>query len=229
MKRFYTGAAIVDGALALDGRPVKTKGGNPLAWPAPALMEAVAAEWNAAAERIDFAAMPMTRFAMTLVDLGETDAQKWRDRLLSFLKSDLVCYRASAPASLRARQAAALDPLVDWMRATFGIALATVEGVTFVEQSATALTAGEDVIAALPRGRLLGAKAAAEIAGSAVIGLALAKDAFDGERLFAASRIDEEFQVEQWGVDAEAKARAETLHRDFAHAARFLSLVGDAS
>lgn len=227
MKRFYEEATIEGGALALDGKPARTKGGRAFAAPAPLLMEAVAEEWNAVGEKIDFAAMPMTRFAMTLVDLGESDAPKWRASILSFLKSDLVCYRAAAPAALRVRQADAWDPLLDWMASATGVRLRTGDGVAFIEQPAEALHAGDEAIAALSPAKLLGVKSAAEIAGSAVIAFALLQQAFEQERLFAASRVDEDFQNEQWGVDAEAQARARALRADFADAARFLTLVGE--
>lgn len=228
MKRFYKEATTLGGALALDGKPARTKGGRAFAAPSPLLMDAVREEWNAAGEKIDFAAMPMTRFAMTLIDLGDSDAPKWRDSVLAFLKSDLVCYRAAAPASLRARQATAWDPLVDWMASAIGVPLRMGDGLAFIEQPAAALRAGREAIAALTPAVLLGVKSAAEIAGSAVIAFALAKGAFDEAQLFAASRIDEAFQNEQWGVDAEAEERAKSLRADFSDAARFLALVGDA-
>ena len=42
----------------------------------------------------------------------------------------------------------------------------------------------------------------------------------------AASQLDETFQIEQWGEDAEAAARRESLAADIASAALFLELLG---
>lgn len=224
-KRFYAEARGEAGAILLDGRPAKTRAGNRLAPPGPLLLDAIVAEWNAQGAQIDFAAMPMTRFAMTVIDLGESDAAAWRAVVLSHLKSDLLCYRAAGPATLVERQNAAWDPLLDWARRRRGVALATAAGVSFIEQAPEAIAAGERALARLSPAPLLGVKVAAEIAGSAVIALALADRAFAPETLFEASRVDEAHQRAHWGADAQAAAREAALRRDFLDAARFLSLA----
>lgn len=224
-KRFYAEARGEAGAILLDGRPAKTRAGNRLAPPGPLLLDAIVAEWNAQGAQIDFAAMPMTRFAMTVIDLGESDAAAWRAVVLSHLKSDLLCYRAAGPATLVERQNAAWDPLLDWARRRRGVALATAAGISFIEQAPEAIAAGERALARLSPAPLLGVKVAAEIAGSAVIALALADRAFAPETLFEASRVDEAHQRAHWGADAQAAAREAALRRDFLDAARFLSLA----
>jgi chaperone required for assembly of F1-ATPase len=224
-KRFYKEARGEAGAVLLDGRPAKTRAGNRLAPPGPLLLNAVVEEWNAQGAQIDFDAMPMTRFAMTVIDLGDRDAAAWRAVILSHLKSDLLCYRAAGPAMLVERQNAEWDPLLDWARQRRGVALASAAGVSFIEQPPEAIAAGERALARLSPARLLGVKTAAEIAGSAVIALALADGAFVPEALFEASRVDEMFQRDRWGEDAEAAAHETALRRDFLDAARFLGLV----
>lgn len=225
-KRFYQAAAVDDdNCLRLDGKPAKTRGGGALLAPSRALGAAMADEWNAQEGFIDFLAMPMTRFAMTVVDLGARDAGKWREVLLSFLKSDLVCYRASEPAALAAKQAEVWDPLLDWVSAALGVTLECGAGVSFIDQPASAIAAGERVIASADVAMLLGMKSAAELSGSTVIALALADKAFRVDDLYEASRLDERFQAECWGVDAESAARDAQLKKDFLNAARFLDLL----
>ena len=71
-QRFYKEVGIapsgVGFALTLDGRVAKTPGKSEFILPSAALAEAVAAEWRAQAEKIDFAAMPLTRLAFTAID-----------------------------------------------------------------------------------------------------------------------------------------------------------------
>jgi chaperone required for assembly of F1-ATPase len=43
---------------------------------------------------------------------------------------------------------------------------------------------------------------------------------------WSAVSLDEAWQLEQWGSDAEAEAALDKRHRDFLAAARFLSLLG---
>lgn len=228
-KRFYKSAAVDEAAggffLRLDGKAAKTRAARALAAPTAMLGVALADEWNAQGEFIDFSAMPMTRFVMTLIDLGESDAGKWSDVLLSFLKSDLLCYRAGEPAALAVRQSEAWDPLLNWAAGFLGAALKTGAGVSFIEQPSAPIAAAQSRFAAASAPSLIGMKAAAEISGSAVIALALAEDVFPAETLFDASRIDETFQAERWGRDGEAEARAKRLRADFLDAARFLRLL----
>lgn len=227
-KRFYKTAAVEkDGeafVVRLDGKAAKTRGGKPLGAKSRALAEAVAAEWNEQAENVNLAQMPMTRFAMTARDL-EGDAAIWREAALAFLKSDLLCYRAEEPAELVERQRAAWDPILGWSASTLNIRLKTGAGVGFIAQPEAAHVAARQALSALSTEEALGLKAAAEISGSAVIALALLNDAFPADQLFAASRIDETFQAERWGLDSEAEARERRLRQDFLDAARFLKLL----
>lgn len=225
-KRFYGAATLEAGALLLDGKSAKTKRGRALSSAHPALMQAVAAEWNAQCEFVRFATMPMTRYAMTLIDLADTDAPKWRGILASLLSSDLLCYRAREPDELVARQRAAWDPLLVWAAKERGVSLRCGEGVAFIAQPAAAIRAGEAAFLAATAAALLGMKEAAEISGSAVIALALAQGRFDAETLFAAARVDEIWQAERWGVDDDAHEREAGLRRAFLEAVQFLALAG---
>jgi len=224
-KRFYKTATVVNGALHLDGRPAKTRAGSPLTFASRAVMAEIEREWTAQQTSIDFAAMPITRFVSTVIDLGDSEAGKWRRELLSFLKSDLVCYRAGAPPALVGRQNAAWNPLLDWASIRCGISLISRVGVSHIEQPADAILSGERRFAAASAAELIGMKAAAEIAGSAVIAIALAQGAFPAAALFDASRVDDAFQAERWGVDSEAAERAARLRRDFLDAGRFLDCL----
>lgn len=228
-KRFYQSASVDEAEggflLRLDGKGAKTRVGRALAAPSKKLGAVIAEEWDACGEFIDFSAMPMTRFVMSLIDLGDSDAGKWRDMLLALLKSDLLCYRASEPAALASLQRAAWDPLLDWASGFLGAPLKTGAGVSFIEQPAAPIAAAQSIIATAQAGSLLGMKAAAEISGSAVIAFAIAENAFPAEALFDASRVDEAYQAERWGLDDEAERRAKRLRADFLDAARFLRLL----
>ena len=61
--------------------------------------------------------------------------------------------------------------------------------------------------------------------GSLVIGLALIDGQLDAEGAFAASQLDESFQIEAWGEDAEQTERRRALAADIQAAARFISLL----
>lgn len=229
LKRFYTSVDVAprDGAfhVLLDGRPAKTPARAALALPTQGLADAVAAEWAAAADDIVFDDIRVTRLASTAIDFAAARADDWRGEIARYAAHDLLCYRAERPAALVARQAAAWDPFLDWARASLGAPLVAVSGVMSAPQPALALDAMARAAGALDAWRALGVVTATGLLGSAVLGLALERGAFEAATILAASRVDEDFQREQWGADAEAEARAARSAADFAAAARFLALL----
>ncbi|WP_165793884.1 ATP12 family chaperone protein [Hyphococcus luteus] len=228
-KRFYKEVAVVEHegrhGVALDGRKTKTRGRNVLAAPTPALAEAVAAEWDLQGEHIDRTTMPLTAMLSAAIDGGEEDLQAWREEIVKYLGSDLVCYRADAPAVLAERQAAIWDPYIEFMRREFGAILVTTAGIVAVPQADASFSAVRGALAKETPETLFGLQIAAAIAGSAVLALALWKGEETAESVFEASRVDERFQEEKWGVDEEAKARENRLRADFLKAAEFLALL----
>lgn len=229
MKRFYKQAvtASSDGGftILLDGRGVKTPRGARLVLPTEALAAAIAAEWNRQGETVDPAAMPLTRFANTVIDGIAPDPAAVVTAILRFGENDLLCYRAYEPPALAERQRAAWDPLLDWAAQRHGARLAAGEGLAHLAQPNAALTALRAVLAAHDPFTLAGLHVIASITGSLVLALAVADRHLAAEAAFAASRIDEAYQIEKWGSDAEAALRAENLAREMAHAAALMDAV----
>ena len=61
--------------------------------------------------------------------------------------------------------------------------------------------------------------------GSLVLGLAMAEGRLDATSAHELGALDELFQAEAWGEDAEAAARRAAIAADVAVAARFLQLT----
>jgi chaperone required for assembly of F1-ATPase len=229
LKRFYKDASVgaLDGAFAilLDGRPAKTPRRAPIAAPSRPLADAIAAEWAGAGDAVRFDDLRLTRLTATAIDLGAEQAPEWRAELARFAGSDLICYRAQGPEALLRRQRDAWDPFIAWARSELGAPFVTTQGVVAVAQPELAIDAVRRAADGLDPWRLIAAKTAAEITGSAILALALERRAFAPDAIFSASRTDEAYQAEIWGADEEAERRAARLKRDFDAAARFLELL----
>ena len=63
------------------------------------------------------------------------------------------------------------------------------------------------------------------LTGSALLALAVAQGRLTPEEAWKAAHVDEDWQINQWGEDAEAAERRKNSWRDFAAAARTLALV----
>jgi len=223
MKRFYKDVSVAEESGAfhvlLDGKPVKTPSRKTLAVPTRTLAEAIAEEWRAQGETVELAQMFVTRLATAGADANRGHIA---EQILAFGKSDLLCYRAEAPRELAVRQAEVWNPLLDWAHQNYGARLAVSTGIVFVEQPAEALLALEKAVWDRDDFALAALHAASSITGSLVLALALAERRLTAGEAFAVSRLDETFQAEKWGQDAEAEARAARLAGELAAAERFL-------
>jgi chaperone required for assembly of F1-ATPase len=229
MKRFYRKAEPVqrefNHGITLDGKPIKTPGKRDLVVPNQALAVAIAEEWNAQEGEVRAAMMPLTRLATTTVDRVATQRDAIIGQTANYAATDLVCYRAARPPALAARQQAVWQPLIDWAVLRYDAPLSVTTGVIPTNQSAASLRAFAAAVAEQDDFALTALHVATAACGSLVIGLALIEGQLDAEGAFAASQLDESFQIEAWGEDAEQAERRRTLAADIQAAARFISLL----
>lgn len=208
--------------LLLDGKPAKTRAGSILSGPLP-LMQAIADEWRAQGDKIAPASMPLTSIYSTAVDNSQSCAQ-WRDDIVAFANTDTLCYRTEHPPDLASRQAEVWDPYCTWFEARYGVCLMRTTGVMAVSQPESLVNAVEKELEAATPALLFGVYRASAICVSAILAFALWRGFASAEAIFAASRLDESFQSEKWGVDAEAASREAALRKDFDAIARYISL-----
>lgn len=236
-RRFYkeADAGSVEGGFAvlLDGKPVRTPARRKLVAPSLPLANALAAEWRAQGERIDPAAMPLTRLVNSAIDGVAGHMLQTQAEVVKYGACDLVCYRASEPIGLALAQAAAWDPLVAFAREKLGAELVLAQGLIFAPQPEAALAAlreavrayvGEDRASPF---RLAALHAATTLTGSCVIAMANALGEIGVEQAWKAAHVDEDFQMDAWGADAEALARLERRRAEMQAAARLLAVLAD--
>lgn len=234
MKKFYktaeAGTAPGGYAVRLDGKNVKTPLGRALLLPTHELAKEIAAEWNAQGAEIIPATMPLTQLANTMLDKAAGDDRAAMNaEIVKYASSDLVCYFASHPADLVARQEECWLPLLAWMKDTHGAALETVRGIQYVNQPAEAIFTVTRVVDALPPAEFTAAQAVMGATGSAVIALAVVGGGTDAETAWKAACVDEIYQLEKWGEDTLARQRLDRIKTDIADAARFLTLLKPSS
>jgi chaperone required for assembly of F1-ATPase len=229
MKRFYKTVAVAqagDGfAVLLDGKPVKTPARHALTLPTQTLAAAIAAEWRGQGTEIIVTTMPLLRLANTVIDGIAANREQVIGAILRFGENDLLCYRAHQPPELLARQRAGWDPWLDWARQKHGAAMTVAEGLTHVDQMPEALAALRRPLEELDAFTLGGLHVIASITGSTVLALAVAAGEISGAQAFELSRIDEIYQAEKWGQDAEAAKRATALAHELDKAVELIASV----
>jgi chaperone required for assembly of F1-ATPase len=229
-KRFYAEAdmpAEGDGfVLRLDGKVAMTPARNVLRAPTRRLAHAIALEWRSQGERILPATMPVTRLAGSAIDGVAGRMDDVRRDILGYGDTDLLYYRASGPEGLVERQRAAWDPPLAWAERRFGLRFILVEGVVHLPQPAPVRAALAGVVGDYNDPfRLTGLSLATTLTGSLLLALALAEGVLDADAAWRASLVDEDWNIGQWGEDAEAAQRRAGRRLDFDAAA--LALLPD--
>jgi chaperone required for assembly of F1-ATPase len=231
-RRFWLAVRVVPleagFTLRLDSQPLMTPGKAPLVVPTRVLAEAIAAEWEAQDGPVRPETMPLTRASNSAIDNVATSRDAVVGLISEYGATDLLCYRATQPEALRLRESAAWDPLLDWAEARLGAKLVRTAGVMFTPQPESSLAA---LCAQVDRYGPFGLTALHDLvamSGSLVIGLAAAEGIRPPEELWDLSRVDEAWQVEQWGADEEAEAQATHKRQAFLAADRFMKLSGAA-
>jgi chaperone required for assembly of F1-ATPase len=225
MKRFYKDVAVAERTVLLDGKTLKTPRGAELALPTAALAEAVAEEWRGQDDEIVPAEMPLTKLANTAIDGVAQRREEVIAEIATFARHDHLCYRTDTPAELVRRQSAAWDPLLDWVAERHGAPLLTAQGITSIAQPEASLAALKAAVEAFDPLGLAALHVVASICGSLVLALAVADKRLTAAEAFACSQVDERYQAEKWGLDAEAQARARRLEAELESAERFLQLL----
>jgi chaperone required for assembly of F1-ATPase len=210
-----------------DDRLLRTPAGRDLVVPTRALAGVIAGEFRAqaTAKVPNFTAMPHLRLAATAIDQVGRMREETVDAVAAFGETELLCYRAEHPGDLVERQHGAWQPLLDWAAARFDAALCNTAGVMPRPQSPAALQALRAAVALYDDHMLAGLAFAVQTSGSLVIGLAMAEERLDAAMAFELAELDESYQIEQWGEDAEAAQRRATRRKDLEQASAFMALV----
>jgi chaperone required for assembly of F1-ATPase len=229
LKRIYKIVAVeaVEGGfhVTLDQKPLRTPARAPLVLPQRRLIEGIAAEWDAQTDKVRPESMPLMQLASTALDRVGPQRERIAADVAAYAATDLVCYRADSPLALMKRQQEVWQPLVDWVRSEFDASLTIVTGVMPQPQPQEALETLRAAIDRLDDMELTALQALTAVSGSLVIGLATVKGRIDADAAWAASQLDETYQIEQWGEDAEAAKRRRALLQDIRDAAQFLELL----
>ena len=224
-KRFWTEARIAETeggfTVTLDGRSLKTPAKSALILPTLALAEMIAAEWRAQGDVVAPDTMPVTRAANSAIDKVRGQKTEVTGIITAYGDSDLVCYRAESPEALVAREAAAWDPLIDWCAHRYTVRPVIRTGVIHGPQPKALLTNLESDVARLSSFELTAFHDLVAMSGSLIIALALLDRFAPPEALWEASRVDEDYQIEQWGADEEAEKLTAGRKAAFLQAACF--------
>jgi chaperone required for assembly of F1-ATPase len=230
-KRFWEQAEVsaLDGGftVTLDGRAIKTPAKSALVVPTRALAEIIAQEWRDQPKVIDPSLMPATRAANAAIDKVTGQQAEVAKLVAAYGDSDLVCYRAVGPQDLIDREAQMWDPILDWAAHRYSYRPVAHTGVMHAPQPPALLASLEADVARFGVFELTALHDLVAFSGSLLIGLAVTDRFAPPDMLWKASRVDEDWQIAQWGEDEEAQILAAGRQRAFLDAAHFYFALTD--
>ena len=216
MKRFYKDVSVKKAGesfqILLDGKPVKTPAKAALVLPTMALAKAIAAEWQAQIEEIKTEAMPLTRLSNSSIDRTRLYKDIVIDEMVNYARHDLLCYRAEGPKDLIKAETAAWDPYIKWVGENLTLKFKVTTGIETVTQDPDSMARLKAMLSLLDEFKLTALHTATTLSGSAILALALWEGLNPADKIWTASQVDEIYQAEKWGEDAEATKMAKGKH-----------------
>lgn len=229
IQKFFETVDVVseDGSFSvrLDTKPIKTPEGSALLLPCQALADHVASEWAAQEDEIKPLTMPLMRLACTAIDKVAPVRAGVIEQLAQYGLSDLLCYRSERPNDLVALQHKQWQPLLDWMAQSMQVPLNVTSGIVHIAQPDDTVEKLTVIIDAYDDFKLAALGEITQLTGSLALGLACIEGRIDGAFAFEASQIDDDWQTEQWGEDAEAVERRNNLEADIKFATQYLEAL----
>lgn len=218
--------------IALDGVPLRMPSGGVVCAPRRTLAEHIAREWAAQGDRIKTETLPLTALLNSWTVHTPPVRQAIADRLVSWLDTDLLCYRAPSDSPLATLQQAQWDPWLEGFAARFGTALATTHGLVALSQPPDAVHAVRQTLETLDGGLFTALQAAVASTGSVVLGLALVEGSASPQQACAAVFVEEAYHARLAGEDKhgpapDAATRRAAVLRDLEAAALFAACLRD--
>ncbi len=228
-KRFYKEVAVGEDAegfaVLLDGKAVRTPGLKPIRLTQRAIAEAIAEEWRAQQETIEFADMPLVRLVNSGIEAGDGRGDDFRAEVIKYCGTDLLLYRADSPRELVAAQDAAWDPVLVALARHFDVVFQPTVGIVHVAQPERTLSRLDAALDGENLLRLTAMASLISLTGSGLITIALANGLVAPDAAWSAAHVDEDHNIRLWGEDAEASQRRAFRRREFDAAVRLLALA----
>ena len=186
--------------IVLDDRRLRTPKRNEYSFATRALAVAIGMEWEAQTDRVAPYTMPLTGLSATAIDhMGDAETRKLHiETLLKHFTTDVTRVR-SCDEAIAARQAETHDPIIKWATKEFGPVDVSdsIFGPPTNEKTVEVL---RKRLHAMCPWELTCAFALSAATKSLLIGLKTLRGELTVDQAIAAARVEEEAQIEEWGL-----------------------------
>mmetsp|Transcript_36168 Transcript_36168/g.84693 ORF Transcript_36168/g.84693 Transcript_36168/m.84693 type:complete len:262 (+) Transcript_36168:47-832(+) len=203
IKRFYEEVSIQEvGGLfrvLLDGKVVKTPKGTTLDLPGVGVAHRVAREWRAQGENLEPLEMPFTTLGCTALDITQKDPEGCIDRMMPFLEMDTVCFQVDEEF-LAERQQQEWGPLREWFQQEYAVKLGVATGLGSPGHPEDTMLRVAEQLLTRDAWELCALEIATQTAKSLIVASALLDRSTSAEEAMRWAQLEENFQIERWGL-----------------------------
>ena len=216
---------IEDGyGIYLDERQVMTPAKQPLIVAYYQLAEKIKQEWESQGDEINPKAMPIFCLMNTIIDRSQEHREELQDTLLSYAKSDLLCYREDGQQELSRIEEQKWTPILNWISDCFGYRPHITKGLMAIEQPDHLLQAIQEENQKLDNYKLSLLVEITGLLSSYYLAYATYKSYLSPDEIWSLAHIAEDWNQQKWGIDAEAEALLTNKKEAFLIAADLISL-----
>jgi chaperone required for assembly of F1-ATPase len=146
--------------------------------------------------------------------------------VLKYINTDLLCYRASEPEELVARQDKIWQPHLEWFSKQYGAEFELTHGLGALKQNGAIHEAIASEIRALDDDRFTLVQMITPACGSIILALAFIKGAASADDLLACAYLEEDYKFDLYneaihGGDPLTEKKKAILRRDLEAAAAY--------
>ncbi|RKP10517.1 hypothetical protein THASP1DRAFT_12726 [Thamnocephalis sphaerospora] len=189
--------------VLLDGRKLKTPGGNPMLLPKEhaggALM--VAGEWESVQKHLKSHGLTWTSIVSRAIDTFHDgdEREKAIDKLVAFLHRDTLCYHQDHPQTFVELQEEHWKPLLQWARKRYDVEIAVTDGIFGIHQPDATVARLRAEVASFSPLKLAAFEQAVLSSKSFLISLALMERHINAQQAATAALVEVLSQTKSWG------------------------------
>ncbi len=230
MKKFWEKVSIKklssdSFCIMLDERILKTPLKKELVLPNLNLAQEIVKEWDQDSKNINTESMIFYGLISTSLDKIIYNKNLYINDILDYIDTDLICYRAENPKELVELQKNKWDPIILLIKKYIGTKVQVFQGILPKKQHTDVHNKLNNLINQFNIFEISALHRITNITGSIFLSLCVIKKDISKNELFELSVLDELWQAENWGFDAETSQKRKKISTELNRSIFFLDCL----
>ena len=211
--------------IMLDERILQTPLKRELVLPNLNLTQEIVKEWDQDLKNINTESMIFYSLISTSLDKVIDNRNLYIGDILSYIDTDLICYRAENPKELVELQKNKWDPIISLIEKCINTKVRVFQGILPKKQHTIVHSKLNNLINHFNNFEISALHRITNITGSIFLSLCVLKKDISKNEVFELSFLDELWQAENWGFDEETSRKRKEISIELNKSIFFLDLL----